>query len=136
MPFIPDLDIVLNEVKKDVKARKGREANARVTLARFNPSVLGFVRAGDDTIYINEIPYSQFRYTQYEHDYLYVVILHEYLHLLGIAEEREVRRITMEIVEDKFGDGSFAYKFSIQLADPIDIYLKDSWRYGKPHTYI
>ncbi|AWS00316.1 hypothetical protein [Metallosphaera hakonensis] len=135
MPTLETPYSILNEVVRDVLKRSGKSATAEIELMPFNPSVLGFVRAGQNTIYVNTVPLMGVDQAHVS-EYLYVVILHEYLHLLGIADEREVRRITLEMVDEKFGQSSFAHNLSLKLADPRDVMLMDSWKTGKPHTYM
>ena len=135
MPTLETPSSVLNEVMRDVLRRSGKSARAEIELASFNPSILGFVRAGQDVIYVNTVPLSQVPQSDL-FEYFYVVILHEYLHLLGIADEREVRRITLEMVDEKFGENSFAHNLSLNLVDPRDAMLMQSWKLGRPHTYM
>ncbi|ABP95514.1 hypothetical protein HA72_1356 [Metallosphaera sedula] len=135
MPTLETPYSVLNEVMRDVLRRSGKSAKAEIELAPFNPSILGFVRAGQDVIYVNTVPLSQVPQSNLS-EYFYVVILHEYLHLLGIADEREVRRITLEMVNEKFGENSFAHNLSLNLVDPRDAMLIQSWKLGRPHTYM
>ncbi|BCS93811.1 hypothetical protein L3N51_00589 [Metallosphaera sp. J1] len=135
MPTLETPYSVLNEVARDVLRRSGKSVKAEIELVPFTPSVLGFVRAGQNVIYVNTVPLSGIPQSDL-FEYLYVVILHEYLHLLGIADEREVRRVTLEIVDEKFGEGSFAHNLSLNLADPRDVMLMESWKMGKPHTYM
>ncbi|QKQ99093.1 hypothetical protein GWK48_00590 [Metallosphaera tengchongensis] len=135
MPTLDTPHSILNEVIRDVLKRWGKSTRAEVQLMPFNPSILGFVRAGQETIYVNTVPLSGVNHDNLG-QYLYVVILHEYLHLLGVADEREVRRMTLEIVDEKFGESSFAHNLSLNLADPRDVMLMNSWKNGRPHTYM
>ncbi|WP_338602651.1 hypothetical protein V6M85_02650 [Sulfolobus tengchongensis] len=132
-------DIVLNDVREDLKRKLGREI-PNVTIEFVNylpPQVLAYVRANEYTIYVNYQQYMRAKNMGYEYDYLYVILLHEYLHIIGIADEREVRRIDLEIVKDKFGEDSIAYKLALNLADPRDVYLNESQRLGgKPNTFM
>ncbi|BCU70345.1 hypothetical protein [Stygiolobus caldivivus] len=134
---MPDVfSIILDEISEDVFRKLGKRVNAIVKLQPFNPAVLGYVKANDYTIYVNSLPYGVVKNDPIKSkEYLYVVLLHEYLHLIGIADEREVRRITMEIVGQKFGEGSFAFSLARQLSDPIDVYLGSNKKI-KPMTYI
>lgn len=131
-------DIVLEEVKKEVKHKLGKEVpNAKVALVNYlPPSVLAYVRANDTTIYVNYQQYMRARAMGYEGEYLFVILLHEYLHLVGIADEREVRRIDLEIIQEKFGENSIAYRIALELADPRDVQLKESQKFGRPHTFM
>ncbi|AWR96906.1 hypothetical protein DFR86_04595 [Acidianus sulfidivorans JP7] len=132
------IDIVLNDIRKVVKEKLGKEIeDVRVMLVDYLPrSILAYVRANQYTIYVNYQEYIRAKNMGYDYEYLFVVMLHEYLHLLGIADEREVRRIDLEIIQDKFKENSIAYNLALSLADPRDIYLKESQKFGKPNTYI
>jgi len=130
MPSISSPNTILIEVQDDVLKRMGKRAEAYIQFASFNPSILGFVRAGSNVIYVNEIPYRRVAIdSEKSHDYLYVVILHEYLHLIGIADEREVRKITLEIVGNKFGENSNAFSFSKMLTFPEDVKIMENRKY-------
>jgi hypothetical protein len=136
MPSYSNPDLIASEVRDLLQRRLGRVVpKARVVLTRVRPGVLAFVRAGENVIYLNEIPYRSFSGDVSQ--YLFVVILHEYLHLVGVADEREVRRITLDVIEETFGEDSTAYRLAQNLADPRDIYLRESWKqFGRPNTYM
>jgi len=94
---------------------------------RTRRDVLGYVKAGSRVIKVNLDAYR--RYIDVEgaaasEEYLFVVLLHEYLHIMGIFDEREVRRISMEIAERVFGRGSRAVRIAEALADPRDIFVR------------
>ncbi len=132
-------DIVTEELKEELRKKLGREIpNVSVEFVNYlPPQVLAYVRANDYTIYVNYEQYMRAKRMGYEYEYLYVILLHEYLHVVGIADEREVRRIDLEMVRDKFGENSTAYKIALNLADPRDIYLNESQRLGgKPNTFM
>ncbi|MFP3065622.1 hypothetical protein DDW09_03260 [Sulfolobus sp. SCGC AB-777_L09] len=133
------IDIVLEDIKEDLKRKLGKEVpSISVKLVDYlPPHILAYVRANDYTIYVNSQQYMRARELGFEYDYLYVLLLHEILHILGIADEREVRRIDLELIEEKFGEESFAYRFALELLDPRDLYLKGSQRLGgKPNTFM
>ncbi|MBP1357616.1 MAG: hypothetical protein JZD40_03905 [Sulfolobus sp.] len=139
MPVVLSPEVILEEVKRDVKIilGKGTEKPINIRFVKVPEYILGFVKNGEFTIYINEIPYSQARLLGKTYEYLYVIVLHEYLHIIGIADEREVRRISIEMIGKKFGQDTYAYSLAYRLADPRDAYLIKSQKlYGKPHTYI
>jgi len=80
MPEIFNPEIIANIVRDDLIKYLGKDIpKARIVVYPFNPSVLAYVRANDLTIYINSIPLSTVGMNKME--YLYVVILHEYLQL-------------------------------------------------------
>ncbi|MEM0173620.1 MAG: hypothetical protein QXV69_03190 [Sulfolobaceae archaeon] len=136
MPESFNPEIIAKIVREDLlRYTNGKYIpSVRVIVYPFEPSILAYVRANEPTIYINSIPLSSTKMNKAE--YLYVVILHEYLHIIGIADEREVRRMTLNIVSDKFGENSEPYKLALSLADPRDIYLINSWKKGRPMSYI
>lgn len=132
IPLI-SFDLVLEDIKSELRKRWNKLPNAKVELVDYlPPTVLAFVRAGDYTIYVNRQQYLQAKEAGYEYAYLFVILLHEYLHLVGIADEREVRRIDLDIIEEKFGRDSLPYKIAMSLADPRDIHIDNL----RPHTYI
>lgn len=135
MPYSLIPEIIVEEVRKELRKKLGKEIpKAGILIYPFSPEILAYTRVGSFIIYLNSIPYTNTLIDKTQ--YLFVVILHEYLHLLGIADEREVRRITLDIIQDRFGESSKAYKFAMSLADPRDIYLRSSWKKGKPMPYI
>ncbi|MEM1630310.1 MAG: hypothetical protein QXE39_06415 [Saccharolobus sp.] len=138
-PFGFMVDIVIEEIKQELRKRLDKEIpNVIVKFVDYlPPQVLAFVKANDYTIYVNYQQYVRAKSIGYEYEYLYVILLHEYLHIIGIADEREVRRIDLEIIQEKFGEGSRAYKLALNLADPRDVYLKESQKIGgKPNTFM
>ncbi|MCY0860289.1 MAG: hypothetical protein OWQ54_07655 [Sulfolobaceae archaeon] len=139
MPIVISPETILEEIKRDVKYTLQKEIKDKINIKFVNvhEGVLAFVKNGELSIYINETPYMQAKMLGKQYEYLYVIELHEYLHLLGIADEREVRRISIELLEKKFGQNSYAYSLAYRLADPRDMYLIKSQKlYGKPNTYI
>ncbi|ARM75493.1 hypothetical protein [Acidianus manzaensis] len=132
------IDIVLNDIRRVVKDKLGKEVEGvKVMVVNYlPPTILAYVKANDNTIYVNYQQYMRAKNMGYEYEYLFVVILHEYLHLVGIADEREVRRIDLEIVQDKFKENSIAYRIALDLTDPRDIYLKESQKFGRPNTFM
>jgi len=133
------VDIVLEEIREELKRRLGKDIPKAIIefVTNLPPQVLAYVKANDYTIYVNYQQYVRAKNMGYEYEYLYVILLHEYLHIIGIADEREVRRIDLEMIQDKFGENSIAYKIALNLADPRDIYLKESQKIGgKPNTFM
>ncbi len=120
MPTTASPDIILKEVQEDVYKRYGKVAGAQLRLTPFNPAVLGFVRQGTNVINVNTIPLNEIPPNNVR-EYLYVVVSHEYFHLLGIYDERETRKVTMELVEWKFGDKSYAFYLARNLAFQEDV---------------
>ncbi len=66
----------------------------------------GFHYVGSNVIVINRIPLERIRQTDPElyKPYVFHVLLHEYIHTLGFLDEKEVRRIALDISRQLFGD--------------------------------
>lgn len=127
-----DPESILLLVRRAIIDYFGRDpGDARVIFTRTRGDVLGYVEWGSRVIKINSDAYRRFiemEGAEASSEYLFVVILHEYLHIMGILDEREVRRISMEIVERVFGKNSRASRIAEWLADPRDIMIR---RMGK-----
>jgi len=125
---LQDLDAILSKVRRAIIDYFGRDpGEAAAVFVRIRRDVLGYVELGSRVIKVNLEAYR--RYVEAEgaeasEEYLFVVLLHEYLHIMGIYDEREVRRISMEIVERVFGRDSRASRIAASLADPRDVFVK------------
>ncbi|MEM0439281.1 MAG: hypothetical protein QXX84_01945 [Sulfolobales archaeon] len=133
-----DVRMILLSVRKAIRDYFGRDpGEAGVVFVKAGRGVLGYVELGSRIIKINADAYRSFidaEGVDASTEYLFVVMLHEYLHIMGILDEREVRRISMDIVERVFGKGSRASRIAEMLADPRDLILR---RLGKtPSPYI
>ncbi len=133
-----DIRMILSSVRKAIRDYFGKDpGEAGITFVKAGRSVLGYVEWGSRVIKINWDIYRSFidmEGIDASTEYLFVVVLHEYLHLMGIFDEREVRRISMNIVERVFGKSSRASRIAEMLADPRDLFLK---RFGKaPSPYL
>jgi hypothetical protein len=128
-----DLEAILLEVRKAIREYFGRDpGEADAIFVRTRRDILGYVEPGSRIIRINVETYRKYieaEGPEASTEYLFVIILHEYLHIMGIYDEREVRRISMEIAERVFGKHSRAMKIAESLADPRDIFIK---RIGRP----
>jgi len=111
-------------VMETIRRKRGWISRAVVRETEVNPKILGYTITGSDVIFINKIPLQSVKEGYGEevaNSYLFVVLLHEYLHVLGIYDEREVRKITLEVVNE-IGDKN-ALKFAEQLAFPYDVQI-------------
>lgn len=133
----PDASRILGDVRKAIASYMGRDpGDAEVVFVRTRGNVLGYVELGSRRIRINVGPLTRYIRSEGEEasrEYLFVVILHEYLHIMGMVDEREVRRITMEIVDRTFGRRSRASRIAEALADPRDLILRRSGSSLKPY---
>ncbi|BCU66749.1 hypothetical protein HS7_01860 [Sulfolobales archaeon HS-7] len=134
MPTLLSPLLVLNDVRRDIDRKYQRVVEyVDVSVIPFDPRILGFIREGSNTIFVNAIPLER-AMDKYEH--LYVVLTHELIHMSGVADEREVRKMTMDLIEEKFSPNSYAYTLAQSLLDPVSKFLRDSWKKGRPNTFI
>ena len=117
-----DVRMILLSVRKAIRDYFGRDpGEAGVAFVKAGRGVLGYVELGSRIIKINADAYRSFidaEGVDASTEYLFVVMLHEYLHIMGILDEREVRRISMEIVERVFGKGSRASRICLLYTSP------------------
>ncbi|BBD73139.1 hypothetical protein HS1genome_1528 [Sulfodiicoccus acidiphilus] len=124
-------------MRRDLVRELDREVpRAEVQLVRVNDQVLAFVKAGTTLINLNEAPFLRASSAGLAREYLYVVLTHEYLHIIGVADEREVRRMTMDLIGRKFGHDGPAFKMAMDLAFPVDVMLWRSHQELSPHTFM
>lgn len=138
-PPAPWLDVsrVLGDVRKAIASHLGRDpGDAEVVFVKAREDLLGYVELGSRKIRINVGPLAKYvrsEGAEASREYLFVVILHEYLHLMGIVDEREVRRITMEIADRAYGRESRASRIAEALADPRDLFIRRSGPSLRPY---
>ncbi len=133
----PDIHMILYSVRKAIRDYFGRDpGNAGVAFVKTRRDVLGYVEWGSRVIKINSDAYRNFidmEGIDASAEYLFVVVLHEYLHIMGIFDEREVRRISMDIVERVFGRNSRASRIAERLADPRDLIFRSFGKILPPY---
>ena len=103
-----DFGDVFELVKKSAEASLGRRrAGLMLYLAKLPNHIGAFHTMGTNGIVMNRTALDAV--TQSAHSlreinsYVYSILLHEYLHALGYAEEREVRRLVYDVTLDTFG---------------------------------
>lgn len=112
-----DYDKVFRIVKQDVRKVLGKE-RAGIGLALSNlPSTLGaYWQVGGNYIVMNESLVSAMsgiaKSVAEFNSYVYVILMHEYLHSLGYIDEMDARRMTAHVVKSAFGSEHFAYAMS------------------------
>jgi len=106
---IPD---IFERVKKDVKNVYGRQrAGLSLGLAELGMSSRGFIGGmhfapGTDII-MNKTPLKMIVQNQPHKvvwGYIYHILLHEYIHSLGVIDERQCRVLALEVTEQIFDD--------------------------------
>ena len=87
-------------------------------LGSYKNAYLGAFYSFDaNTIVINKRPLDKVKKTNPEmyNPYIFHVLLHEYIHSLGITDENEVRIIAFEITKRYFGKGHIATRIALNL---------------------
>ncbi|MFB0503305.1 MAG: hypothetical protein ACETWE_05680 [Candidatus Bathyarchaeia archaeon] len=114
---------VFGVVKRAVKETTGRErVGLMLYLGNLPLRVGAFHGLGSNGIVINrrliELMSKSARSTTEMNSFTFTLLLHEYLHSLGYVEERQVRRLTLEISEEVFGRDHSATMMALQLPMP------------------
>lgn len=129
---IPD---VWEVVKQAVRETLGKErAGLMVAKAEIgnvpNGFLGGFYVVATNAIVINQTPLRRIEETDpgLVVPWLFGLLLHEYLHALGILDEGEVRRVTLEVATRALGAGHPATRMA---ADPMQFLGNLAW----PHVY-
>mgnify|MGYP000094318381 CR=1 FL=1 len=96
------------------KATKMRRAGLSLYLQDLNQYVLAYHIMGSNAIVINravlEAIYSLNKGKEYVNSYIFVVLTHEYLHSLGIYDERLLRSLQYKICKEFFGEDHLTTK--------------------------
>ncbi len=126
-----DIVDIFELVKVAVSACTGRcRAGLMLGLANLGGGLDGFVGAfypvATNIIVMNSLPLARIRETDPElfKPYVFHVLLHEYVHTLGIIDEGEARAQVLEISRHTFGDGH-----------PVTDLAKDMTRYMPKLVY-
>lgn len=111
-----DFDSILRIVKRVVEEKLGmRRAGLMLVIADAPPGILAYHEVGSNAIVLNrrhlEVWMAGKSKTE-KNSYIFVVLLHEYLHSLGILDEVEVRRLVRALVQEYFGLGHIATRLA------------------------
>lgn len=136
---IPDVFEVVKEVVR--KAINYERAGLMLGLAEMGGNegfwVGAFYPVGTNMIVMNKTPLRKIVETNPKlfNAYCFHILLHEYLHSLGILDENTARRATYEISRAVFGDGHVATQMARDIRQflPYITYAESSW---KPKTEL
>ncbi|MEM2856842.1 MAG: hypothetical protein QW416_07065 [Candidatus Nitrosocaldaceae archaeon] len=111
-------------VKKLVEKETGMRRVGLTLLLQDMPGYVGAYHAiGSNYIVLNRrilnMVKSLAKNDEEYNSYLFVVIMHEYLHSLGLTDEIRVRRLTYKICDSIFGNEHITSKIA---TDPLSIY--------------
>jgi hypothetical protein len=103
-----DFGDVFELVKKSAETSLGRRrAGLMLYLAKLPNHIGAFHTIGTNGIVMNRTALDAITRGAHSlreiNSYVYSILLHEYLHALGYAEEREVRRLVYDVTLDTFG---------------------------------
>ncbi|MEM2951650.1 MAG: hypothetical protein QXZ00_02265 [Nitrososphaerota archaeon] len=111
-----DYNSILRIVKRVVEEKLGiRRAGLMLIIADAPPGILAYHEVGSNAIVLNRRHLEQWMVgkTRAEsNSYVFVVLLHEYLHSLGVLDELEVRRLVRALVQEYFTPDHIASKLA------------------------
>ncbi|MEM3873464.1 MAG: hypothetical protein QXE05_12970, partial [Nitrososphaeria archaeon] len=100
-------------IKSVVAEKLGlHRAGLSLVLADLPITILGLHEIGSNSIVMNRriLENIALEYDKiYRNAYIFVVLLHEYLHSFGFSDEKKVREMVLDIVEFAFGKEHPAY---------------------------
>ena len=109
-------------VKKVVQNYLGKDQAGLLVglsdLGMYGQSFLGaFYSLDANTIVINKRPLQQIEKTKPNlyNPYVFHILLHEYIHSLGIIDESQVRMLVYEITQKNFGKNHLATQLALNL---------------------
>ncbi len=122
---IKDFKDAFDLARKAVEEHTGMRRVGLSLLLQDMPSYIGAYHVvGSNYIVINRTVLNAIRSLakskEEYNSYMFVVIMHEYLHSLGITDEMKVRRLTYLICKSLLGEEHIATKLAER--DPADIY--------------
>lgn len=118
-------------VKQAVEQVTGmHRAGLGLVLADIPNNVAAFHEVGSNTIVMNrnllKIVEKVAKSKLKKNSYIFMVLMHEYLHSLGIYDDNEVRRMTKEISSLYLGEGHVA---SLMAVKPLDEFFPELPKY-------
>lgn len=127
-----DFDTIFEMVKTATEESLGRHrAGLTLVLGDIPNSVGAYHQMGSNTIVMNrnllrivrKLSKSRYRVNSY----IFMILLHEYLHTLGYTSDRQVRRLGLEVAEAFFGPRHPAADMAVK---PLDQFFPDLAKYS------
>ncbi len=118
-----EFDEIFSLIKGVVAKRFGlHRAGLSLVLADLPPTILALHEMGSNSIVVNrkilEAMALEAGNRINRNSYIFVVLLHEYLHSFGFSDEKMVREMVLDIVEFAFGRDHPAY---LAAVDPLSL---------------
>ena len=116
--FADIFDLVKAVVKNYLNADQAGLLLGLSDLGSYGHNYLGAFYSFDaNTIVINKRPLNKIKQTKPSlyNPYIFHVLLHEYIHSLGVIEENQVRQLAYEITQKYFGKNHIATKIAFNL---------------------
>jgi hypothetical protein len=137
-----DFEEIFKMVKRAVKAFLGKERSGlMLVLADLPPEIGAFHSFGSNSIVMNRIALDAIRAgakgdVEVE-SYIFVVLLHEYLHSLGYLDESQTRMLVYEICKGLFGRDHQATRMASRgPLEALDRRIARSARYERPPSIV
>jgi len=102
------LELILVDLPRGVKALHRIGSNAILLNRRAVESIL---KSSRSRIEVNS--------------HLFSILLHEYLHSLGVIDEQEVKALSMKIVRDSLGEDHIAFKITSGSLAEVDSVIEE-----------
>ena len=104
-------------VKRSVEQTLGqRRGGLMLYLADLPPQIGALHEIGSNSIVINRVilnTVTNLASRKELNSYLYTILLHEYLHSLGVIDEKKVRWLTFKVAKETFGENHIAAKMAL-----------------------
>jgi hypothetical protein len=116
-----DYGDIFELVKRAVKQQIGRErAGLMLYLGNLPLNIGAYHGVGTNGIVLNKslLRVINFRTLTELNSYVFMILLHEYLHSLGYLDEKQVRRLTHDISREIFGDKHPAVQYAVRFPVP------------------
>ena len=116
--FADIFDLVKSAVKNYLGTDQAGLLLGLSDLGAYGNAYLGAFYSFDaNTIVINKMPLNKIKRTKPDlyNPYIFHVLLHEYIHSLGIVEEDQVRQLVYEITQKYFGKNHLATQMAFNL---------------------
>lgn len=120
---VKEFDGIFSLIKDVVAKRFGlHRAGLSLVLADLPPTILALHEMGSNSIFVNrkilETMALETDNRINRNSYIFVVLLHEYLHSFGFSDEKIVREMVLDIVKFAFGSDHPAY---LAAVDPLSL---------------
>jgi hypothetical protein len=127
-----EFDEIFEMVKAATEQSLGRHrAGLTLVLGDISNNVGAYHEMGSNAIVMNRnllrIVEKLSKSKARKNSYVFMILLHEYLHSLGFTDDRQVRRMGREISDEYLGRNHMAAEMAVK---PLDIFFPELGRYA------